>query len=261
MDHFDLDTTWECPVRQVLACLTAKGTLQSPASQTQGDDSTRPNIDKDQIKWIGDFIWDDVFTLSQIFKDPSTETDWIEHHLLDIQFQLITLVGILHLHHHFEWIFEGVHQSNLIKKCYTHGETIKTHDRYEAKGETTRIMAPNPNTYLVTRLSDGKTLKNINYIPPDITKFISHQTGLNEPLTSIRNPLTLQQVESFHSLFHIPKSTHRGRPTTPDRGALLLGLLAEAFTGAFTAISSTNAQYQLDCAAEELAEAHTSSRE
>lgn len=94
--------------------------------------------------------------------------------LCDIDYVLNGAVLETGFHDVFEEASKEVHRSNMSKAHLTDISARATADtRNKTYGELCEIIK-NKNTglYLVNRISDGKTIKNINYSPANLKQFI-----------------------------------------------------------------------------------------
>lgn len=71
-------------------------------------------------------------------------------------------------------LFDEVHRSNMSKAHETHDEALKTLDHYEKVENITCNIDVVCNRYIVTRESDNKVMKNINYSPADLKSIIEN---------------------------------------------------------------------------------------
>lgn len=75
----------------------------------------------------------------------------------------------------FDSAFEDIHNSNMSKLCTIDNpkEVEETVFKYLSEGVTTQARQLNKSNYVgIFRISDNKILKNINYKPVDLTKYI-----------------------------------------------------------------------------------------
>ncbi len=71
----------------------------------------------------------------------------------------------------FDEAFEDVHQSNMSKACRTKGEGQQSIQRYEEEGVPV-IMEPVNGKFILYRSHDHKVMKNVNWRPPSLTKYV-----------------------------------------------------------------------------------------
>lgn len=70
-------------------------------------------------------------------------------------------------------LFDEIHESNMSKACITQEEAQATTDKYNSEGIPVTFspkMLDGKVIYLITRNSDNKILKSINYKPADLLK-------------------------------------------------------------------------------------------
>lgn len=94
--------------------------------------------------------------------------------LCDLQYVLSGAVLEFGLGEKFRTLFDEVQRSNMSKACNTIEEAEATVVHYEAKGSPC-YYKEDAGKYLVYRISDDKTLKNINYSPADLASIINHK--------------------------------------------------------------------------------------
>lgn len=72
----------------------------------------------------------------------------------------------------FDEAFQDVHDSNISKLCKGTGEALGTIDHYAKQGIETYSKPMGGIFYGVYRTLDNKVLKNINYKPVDLNKYV-----------------------------------------------------------------------------------------
>jgi predicted HAD superfamily Cof-like phosphohydrolase len=96
--------------------------------------------------------------------------------LCDIQYVLTGAVLEFGLGEKFTALFEEVQRSNMSKACKSEDEAKSTVNHYREKKNTESYYRKNNDLYMVYRSSDNKTLKSINYSPPNLEAIIeNHQ--------------------------------------------------------------------------------------
>lgn len=95
--------------------------------------------------------------------------------LCDIQYVLSGSILALGHHDNFDSAFNDVHNSNMTKLCSSIDEVNQTIAYYVEKRDMDRdniIYSKIGNEYIVNRKSDMKVLKNVNYEPVKLDKYV-----------------------------------------------------------------------------------------
>jgi predicted HAD superfamily Cof-like phosphohydrolase len=92
--------------------------------------------------------------------------------LADIQYVLVGAILEFGLGERFRALFDEVQRSNMSKACNTVDEAEATIKHYAEKG-TESYYKEIEGKFLVYRMSDDKTLKNINYSPADLKSILA----------------------------------------------------------------------------------------
>jgi|SRR5690606_14633820 len=99
--------------------------------------------------------------------------------LIDLLYVTYGSLGELGLANIAEDLFQEVHRSNMSKACKTEQEAIETVKYYDSPlAKQDRCKAAykaNGDYFLVYRISDGKTLKSINYSRADLYSIIESE--------------------------------------------------------------------------------------
>lgn len=101
--------------------------------------------------------------------------------LCDLQYVLAGAVLEFGLGEKFNALFAEVQRSNLSKRCANLEEAEATVAYYEKERNTPAYFKATPEGYLVFRLSDHKTLKSINYAPPQLASILAEPERENPP--------------------------------------------------------------------------------
>lgn len=94
--------------------------------------------------------------------------------LCDLQYVLSGAVLEFGLGDKFRTLFDEVQRSNMSKACLSIEEAEATVAFYAAKGTAAYYKADH-GKYLVYRVADDKTLKNVNYSPADLSAIIENE--------------------------------------------------------------------------------------
>jgi predicted HAD superfamily Cof-like phosphohydrolase len=94
--------------------------------------------------------------------------------LCDIQYVLSGAVLEFGLGEKFVALFSEVQRSNMSKACKTEEEAISTVTYYREKKNTESYYIRSNERYMVYRSKDHKTLKSINYSPPNLKDIIKN---------------------------------------------------------------------------------------
>ena len=89
----------------------------------------------------------------------------------DLLYVVLGAAHCLSFENVFEKAFDKIHESNMSKFCDTYEEAIDTFNYYSEKNIDVRIEDVN-NKFIIKRESDGKTLKNVNYQPVNLTDLV-----------------------------------------------------------------------------------------
>ena len=92
--------------------------------------------------------------------------------LADIQYVLSGAVLEFGLGGKFKALFDEVQHSNMSKACKTEEEAKATQQYYLNRDNTESYIEASDGHYLVYRKSDNKTLKSINYTPPNLKSIL-----------------------------------------------------------------------------------------
>ncbi len=92
--------------------------------------------------------------------------------LCDIQYVLSGAVLEFGLGEKFRDLFDEVQRSNMSKSCSTKEEAIATIEYYKKERGVDCYYKKVDGRYLVYRQGDNKTLKSINYSPPDLKSIL-----------------------------------------------------------------------------------------
>jgi len=95
--------------------------------------------------------------------------------LCDIQYVLSGAVLEFGLGEKFRDLFDEVQRSNMSKSCLTEEEAMETVNHYKNERGVDCYFREADGHYLVYRKDDNKTLKSINYSPPDLSSIIDCQ--------------------------------------------------------------------------------------
>lgn len=95
--------------------------------------------------------------------------------LCDIQYVLSGAVLEFGLGEKFIEMFDEVQRSNMSKTCKTREEAEKTVDYYKKYRQVACYYQKADGHYLVYRQDDNKTLKSINYSPPDLKRILDEE--------------------------------------------------------------------------------------
>lgn len=91
--------------------------------------------------------------------------------LCDIQYVLSGAVLEFGFKNNFPLAFREVHRSNMSKACENQWEAEQTIDKaFEEHGQCSMVIRN--GKYFVYRDVDGKTIKNINYSPANLKKYL-----------------------------------------------------------------------------------------
>ena len=93
--------------------------------------------------------------------------------LCDIQYVLSGAVLEFGLGQKFSALFDEVQRSNMSKACHSQAEAEATMQYYLDRDGTQSYYQEHNGLYLVYRQSDNKTLKSINYSPPNLEKILN----------------------------------------------------------------------------------------
>lgn len=93
--------------------------------------------------------------------------------LSDIQYVLSGSILSLGYQDVFDDAFSEVHSSNMTKACTSVDEALTTEMHYLKKDGTDAYHVEKNGLFLVYRVGDNKTLKNVNYRPANLDKFLS----------------------------------------------------------------------------------------
>lgn len=93
--------------------------------------------------------------------------------LCDIQYVLSGAILEFGLGQKFAELFDEVQRSNMSKSCNSEEEAILTVEHYRENKNTKCYYQKVGGKYLVYREGDNKTLKSINYSPPDLESILS----------------------------------------------------------------------------------------
>ncbi len=88
--------------------------------------------------------------------------------LCDLQYVLSGAVLEFGLGSRFRALFDEVQRSNMSKVCHTPEEAEATARYYREERGMEAFVEPSAGHWLVYRAEDRKTLKSINYSPPDL---------------------------------------------------------------------------------------------
>jgi predicted HAD superfamily Cof-like phosphohydrolase len=91
--------------------------------------------------------------------------------LCDLQYVLSGAVLEFGLGEKFKTLFDEVQRSNMSKACKTLAEAEETVAHYKAKG-TESFIEQDGDLYLVYRVGDRKTLKNVYYSSADLKSIL-----------------------------------------------------------------------------------------
>jgi predicted HAD superfamily Cof-like phosphohydrolase len=92
--------------------------------------------------------------------------------LCDLQYVLSGAVLEFGLKDKFPDLFAEVQRSNMSKACKNEKEAIDTQEYYRDKKGVESTVEKHGDYWLVFRLPDRKTLKNINYSPADLKQML-----------------------------------------------------------------------------------------
>ncbi len=92
--------------------------------------------------------------------------------LCDIQYVLSGAVLEFGLGEKFSELFDEVQRSNMSKTCKTEEEARATVDYYRKERGVECYYKKTDDHYLVYRKEDNKTLKSVNYSPPDLKQIL-----------------------------------------------------------------------------------------
>ena len=92
--------------------------------------------------------------------------------LCDIQYVLSGAVLEFGLGQRFRALFDEVQRSNMSKACHSKAEAEATMKYYLDRDGTQSYYQEHNGLYLVYRQSDNKTLKSVNYSPPNLEKIL-----------------------------------------------------------------------------------------
>jgi predicted HAD superfamily Cof-like phosphohydrolase len=88
--------------------------------------------------------------------------------LCDLQYVLSGAVLEFGLGEKFRALFDEVQRSNMSKACDSLEEAEATREYYLKRDGTESYIQQDGDHWLVFRTSDNKTLKSVNYSPPDL---------------------------------------------------------------------------------------------
>ncbi len=108
------------------------------------------------------------------FKKAIDDRDIVEiaDALCDIQYVLSGAVLEFGLGNKFRELFDEVQRSNMSKTCKTEDEARATVAYYKKERGVDCYYKKSDGHYLVYRKSDNKTLKSVNYSPPDLKRIL-----------------------------------------------------------------------------------------
>ena len=92
--------------------------------------------------------------------------------LCDIQYVLTGAILEFGIGKKFEKLFEEVQRSNMSKVCNTREESEQTITYYKTEKNTDAYHVEKNGKFLVYRKKDNKTLKSINYSPPNLKEIL-----------------------------------------------------------------------------------------
>lgn len=92
--------------------------------------------------------------------------------LCDLQVVLNGSIIEYGFHDVFDDAFEEVHQSNMSKACQTEEEGRASIQKYKEEGVSV-IMEPVNGKFILYRSQDHKVMKNVNWTPPSLEKYIN----------------------------------------------------------------------------------------
>lgn len=93
--------------------------------------------------------------------------------LCDIQYVLSGAVLALGHQQVFDDAFQNVQDSNMSKGCETLDQVKRTMEYYKTEKGVDSHYIEKDGMYIVLRNGDNKVLKNVDYTPTDLKKFIS----------------------------------------------------------------------------------------
>src|SRR6267154_3628794 len=118
-------------------------------------------------------IAEELKELEEAIKDKNITE--VADALCDIQYVLSGAILEFGLGKKFKPLFEEVQRSNMSKACKTEKEALDTVAFYKAKDNTDCYYKEEGGRWLVYRKSDNKTIKSVNYSPPDLRKILQNQ--------------------------------------------------------------------------------------
>jgi len=92
--------------------------------------------------------------------------------LCDIQYVLSGAVLEFGMGEKFRDLFDEVQRSNMSKACNTEEEAIESVEHYKKMKGVDSYYKKVDNKFMVYRTKDNKTLKSINYSPPDLKSIL-----------------------------------------------------------------------------------------
>ncbi len=93
--------------------------------------------------------------------------------LCDIQYVLAGAVLEFGLGSHFKALFEEIQRSNMSKSCASREEAEATQAYYRSERGFDSYIREVDGHWLVFREGDHKTLKSVNYSPPDLARILA----------------------------------------------------------------------------------------
>jgi predicted HAD superfamily Cof-like phosphohydrolase len=111
------------------------------------------------------------------FKKAIEDKDLVEiaDALCDIQYVLSGAVLEFGLGEKFKELFDEVQRSNMSKTCKTEEEAIATVAYYKNERGVDCYYKKSDGHFLVYRKGDNKTLKSVNYSPPDLKRILEKE--------------------------------------------------------------------------------------
>lgn len=105
----------------------------------------------------------------------SNDIEGIADALCDLQYVLSGAVLEFGLGPKFRDLFDEVQRSNMSKTCSSLEEAEATRNYYSQRDGTQSYIRKEADVYLVYREGDHKTLKSVNYSPPNLTKILEER--------------------------------------------------------------------------------------